>query len=349
MNVLPHASREGDCLRVFEGHSANEAWQAAAAQFRNPTEVRQQAGRGGATRELLAASFVITDPTQRWVISRVPPMSVPFALVEAIGILAGRQESSYLNFFNPRLPHYAGAGSVYPGAYGFRLRKHFGLDQLERVYAALERNADTRQAVLQIWDSAVDIPKPDGSPSNPDVPCNLCSMLKLRDGKLFWTQIMRSNDLFRGAPYNFVQFTVLQEVLAGWLGAGVGTYVHWSDSLHVYDRDVERVGRSDSLSLPRSNDSLLLPKSEADVMWSALNGCVTELAKDALGESELERIAGRTTNRAATNILAIVAADSARRRGFSDLAMELSARCMNPLLSLGWRRWQSRTTREVTK
>ncbi len=336
-------------MRVFEGRSADEAWHAAVAQFQTPTEVRHQAGRGGATRELLAASFVITDPTQRWVISRVPSISVPFALVEAIGILAGRQESSYLNFFNPQLPHFAGSGSIYPGAYGYRLRKHFGLDQLERAYAALARNADTRQAVLQIWDPVADIPKPDGSPSTPDVPCNLCAMLKVRDGKLFWSQIMRSNDLFRGAPYNFVQFTVLQEVLAGWLGAEVGAYVHWSDSLHVYERDFTHIASSDLLSIPRSNDSLLLPKNEADVMWSDLNNCVTELAKDALGERDLDEIAGRATNRAATNILSIIAADSARRRGYSDLAMELSGRCTNPLLSLGWKRWQSRTARRVAK
>ena len=318
------------------------------AQFQTSTEVHRQAGRGGATRELLAASFVITDPTQRWVISRVPPMSVPFALVEVIGIIAGRQESSYLNFFNPRLPHFAGTGSIYPGAYGFRLRKHFGLDQLERAYAALARNADTRQAVLQIWDPVVDIPKPDGSPSTPDVPCNLCAMLKLRDGKLFWTQIMRSNDLFRGAPYNFVQFTVLQEVLAGWLGAGVGTYIHWSDSLHVYERDLARVACSDSIPLPHNDDSLLLPKAESDFMWSDLNDCVTELAREDLSKSELEEIAGRTKNRAAMNILSIIAADSARRRGFADLAIELSRLCTNPLLSLGWTRWQRRTAQRTT-
>lgn len=282
-------------------------------------------------------------------ISRFPPMSVPFALVETIGILTGHQESSYLNFFNPQLPHFAGAGSIYPGAYGFRLRKHFGLDQLERVCAALDRNADTRQAVLQIWDPVADIPKRDGSPSSPDVPCNLCSMLKLRDGKLFWTQIMRSNDLFRGAPYNFVQFTVIQEVLAGWLGVEMGTYVHWSDSLHTYERDFARIARSNSLPLPRSDDSLLLPKAESDVMWSDLYNCVTELANEALTERELEKIACRATNSAAINLLSIIAADSARRRGFSDLATELSGRCTNPLLSLGWERWQSRTTRQAAK
>ena len=56
-------------------------------------------------------------------------MSVPFAIVEVIGIIAGRKDSAYLNFFNPRLPHFAGSGNVYPGAYGYRLRKHFGMDQ----------------------------------------------------------------------------------------------------------------------------------------------------------------------------------------------------------------------------
>lgn len=47
---------------------------------------------------------------------------------------------------------------------------------------------------------------------------------------------MRSNDVHRGLPYNVVQFTTLQEVMAGWLGLEVGGYHHWSDSLHLYRR-----------------------------------------------------------------------------------------------------------------
>ena len=80
----------------------------------------------------------------------------------------------------------------------------------------------------------VDLPDLDGSPANEDIPCNVLAMLKVRDGALHWTQVMRSNDLFLGLPYNIVQFTMLQEVLAGWLGVRVGPYNVVIDSLHVY-------------------------------------------------------------------------------------------------------------------
>lgn len=336
----------GERLQVFEGRTADEAWRAAADQFRCGDEISRQLGRGGPTLELLSAVFVIKNPNQRWVVSRNPAMSVASALVEVIGIIAGRQDSAYLNFFNPRLPQFAGKGSIYPGAYGFRLRKHFEIDQLERVCAALQRNAQTRQAVLQIWDPKVDTPLIDGSPASPDIPCNLCSMLKLRDGKLHWTQIMRSNDLFRGAPYNFVQFTVLQEVLAGWLGATVGTYTHLSDSLHVYQQEMQDVvGSLVPLDVPQSEDSLLLPKPDSDLVWYDLNTYVSDLIKPELSEAEIGEIADQQMNPAARNILLVIAADSARRRGYYDLAIEIADKCTNPQLALAWRRWYSRTMR----
>ena len=45
---------------------------------------------------------------------------------------------------------------------------------------------------------------------------------------------MRSNDIVFGLPYNFLQFTFLQEIIAGWLNVDVGEYMHISDSLHMY-------------------------------------------------------------------------------------------------------------------
>jgi thymidylate synthase len=41
---------------------------------------------------------------------------------------------------------------------------------LERAYQALSKNPESRQVVLQIWDSTVDLPATDGKPSAEDVP-----------------------------------------------------------------------------------------------------------------------------------------------------------------------------------
>ena len=86
----------------------------------------------------------------------------------------------------------------------------------------------------------LDFPSDNGLPVADDIPCNICSMLKVRNGRLEWSQIMRSNDIFLGLPHNFVQFMTLQEVLAGWIGIEPGTYTHFADSLHLYEKNAER-------------------------------------------------------------------------------------------------------------
>ncbi len=206
-----------------------------------------------------------------------------FAIVEVIGILAGRRDSAYLNFFNPALPKYAGSGAEFHGAYGFRLRGHLGLDQLERASRTLTSNPDGRQVVLQIWDGKCDFPTDDGAPIADDIPCNICSMLKVRDGKLEWSQIMRSNDIFLGLPHNFVQFMTLQEVLAGWISIEPGTYTHFADSLHLYEKDATNVLTSVPVPMIASSDSLALPKQQADPIWREMNNRV-----DIVAENELE-------------------------------------------------------------
>jgi thymidylate synthase len=82
--------------------------------------------------------------------------------VEVVGIINGRKDSAYLNFFNPRLPRFAGTGPVYHGACGHRLRHNVGFDQLEGAAEALRNNPNGRQVVLQIWDAELDFPQSTG-------------------------------------------------------------------------------------------------------------------------------------------------------------------------------------------
>src|SRR5260370_36649185 len=110
---------------VFEGHTADEIWQAILARFEDAKGSRIQRSRAGLTHELLHAVLVLHNPRERWVYSRVPPINPAFAMAEVLWILAGRQDSAFLNYFNRELPKYAGGGPTYHVAYGFRLRRHF--------------------------------------------------------------------------------------------------------------------------------------------------------------------------------------------------------------------------------
>jgi thymidylate synthase len=72
-----------------------------------------------------------------------------------------------------------------------------------------------------------------------DVGCAVNTQLFIRDDKLHQIVTMRSSDLILGIPYDLGIFTMLQEVLAFDLGVDVGSYVHHSNSLHIYDRNFE--------------------------------------------------------------------------------------------------------------
>lgn len=330
-------------MHVFEGTTANEVWLKAASEFQNSKEAHTQSSRAGQTKEFLGAAFTIHEPRQRWVSSREPAINPAFAIAEVIWIISGRKDSAFLNYWNPALPKFAGTGRNYHGAYGYRIRKHLGLDQLERAYRALSRNPDTRQVVLQIWDSSVDFPTENGSPRDPDIPCNICSFAKIRNGKLEWTQILRSNDLFLGVPHNFVQFTSLQEILASWLGIEVGHYRHFADCLHIYTRDEKKIESSGVINAEQNTDALRFSKTESDEFFPEIARRMDTMTGIFLTQRKLKNLAcAEAFPRELRNWLLVIAADCARRRHWIDLSYEFMDKCSNPALEQLWQRWLKR-------
>src|ERR1051325_2387716 len=117
-------------ISVFHSDNANDLWLRATNAIVALGESATQAGRGGPTRELLHVVFGLTNPRNRWITGRLPSVNPAFVIAETIWLLAGENASAFLNYWNRKLPDYAGHGSFYHGAYGFRLRSHFGRDQL---------------------------------------------------------------------------------------------------------------------------------------------------------------------------------------------------------------------------
>lgn len=270
-------------------------------------------------------------------------MNPAFALAEVIWIVCGRNDSAFLNYFNPRLPQFAGKGQTYHGAYGHRLRRHFRFDQLERAYRALSTESESRQMVLQIWDGDSDLPDDNGCPRSEDIPCNVVSILKLRDGRLEWSQIMRSNDLVLGMPHNIVQFTSLQEIMAGWLGVGIGGYHHFADSLHLYDRDAPVEERVSPQSLPDNDESIAFPKEESERYFEVLSKLGNELASPNAGAGcILGRLSETDLPPSLRNWAAVLTADALRRRGEKAEVEAVMSTCSNPCLSRMFERWLGR-------
>jgi thymidylate synthase len=335
-------------IRCYAGTTADELWLNVA---RSLLDAQPQAGRGGATKELLHVGLTLGDPRARWVTVRRPALNPAFALVEAVWILSGSREAAVPNFWNPVLPRFAGDGSTFHGAYGWRLRHHFGIDQVERAVTALRKNPDSRQIVLQIWDSAIDFPDATGRPVAADIPCNTASHLKVRDGRLHWLQIMRSNDVYLGTPHNIVQFSILQEVIAARLGIELGNYDVVIDSLHVYERDIQRV--CDSLGGQSIDNGAALPQfGISEPKWESARRRLVQLVEAARTLTTPSDLANEL--RTASDLpadwpsaIAVIYADAARRHQLLELADRALEMCTNGYLLELYQRWQTRVTSQA--
>ncbi|WP_279006268.1 thymidylate synthase [Thomasclavelia cocleata] len=322
------------------GNTANDVWIKAVKQLDNIDELLPC--RTGKMYEIPHTFITINNPIQKWIYSRIPPISISFALAELVWIVNGKSESKIINFWNNKLSLFSGDSEYYHGAYGDRIRQHFGFDQLERAYYAFINNPDTRQVVIQIYDTCIDFPTEKGEPRDADIPCNICSILKIRNNKLEWSQIMRSNDILLGTPYNFIQYTSLQEILAGWLNIEVGTYNHYSDSLHLYERDKKRIniGILDNMI---NSDTLSVSKDVSDTLFKEMYRRMELIVNSDVSEEDLIKLANLNSEyEAYNNIMIIIVAYAARKLYGNNLSNKIVELCTNNLYKVMWKSWSIR-------
>lgn len=335
-------------FKSFSGTRADETWLQVVDALRAGRGVRDQPSRAGPTKEILHAAIAIENPHARWAISRYPALNPAYAFAELIWTMNGREDSAFLTYFNSKLPELAGDGPTFHGAYGKRLRSNLGFDQFARAYHALKNTPESRQVVLQIWDGKIDLPADDGAPVAEDIPCNLVSLLKIRDRRLEWTQVMRSNDIFRGIPYDFVQFTCLQEIFAGWLGVGLGSYCHVSDSLHVYINDLDNVLNATPVTPMVDSSTLALPFSESEKVFQELALSVERIIDDVFSPTDLLiRLRECRLPTSYRDILAVLTAEGLRNRAEKTAALEAIELCANALYRQLWMRWLARYPRKA--
>lgn len=327
---------------LFEANTANELWPRIIEALRREENVHLQPGRGGQTREMLHAALTLRNPRARWTTVRRPAMNPAFALAEVFWILGGRRDAQFLSYFNRSLSRHAGSDPRLHGAYGYRLRHHFEIDQFTRAYETLSSMPTSRQVVLQIWDPKIDLPHSDGNPRSPDIPCNTQSIVKVRDGKLEWLQIMRSNDVFLGLPHNLVQFTLLQEVLAGWLGIELGAYHHVSDSLHVYEHDLNEV-HAVAVSPIIQGDVFALPRDQSLKAIDTVIECIEQVIDEKISSARISALpASVELPETYRNTLCILVAEGLRRRKNSARADEIVGQCTSSTFRQMWSDWSER-------
>ena len=79
------------------------------------------------------------------------------------------------------------------------------------------------------------------------------------------TTTMRGQDVWIGLPYDLFFYTVLHELVAGWLGAELGEFHHQVGSLHIYESHLD-----DAEQLTSLNASEIMP--DLSTPWDGFDG-----------------------------------------------------------------------------
>jgi thymidylate synthase len=231
-------------MYIFEGHSPSELYVKALGELL--TSGQSISPRGKLIKEIRPVVFAFENPTNNVTFMR--RMNPFFQLSEALWILSGRSDVDYLKYFNSNIAQFSDDGEHFNASYGERLRfwnknqsRDFiynPLDQLFDVYQRLKEDPDTRQAMAVIWNPLFDNIRYTRDFQGKDIPCNVALDFKLRNNRLDLTVFNRSNDIHWGLfGANLAQFSNILLTMAAWLGVKVGTYYHFTDSLHVYLED----------------------------------------------------------------------------------------------------------------
>jgi hypothetical protein len=175
------------------------------------------------------------NPKQHVLLNPVRDANPFFHLMEAMWMLAGRDDSAFLdNYVKDFGKKYASNGIVMD-AYGQRWRYGLKYDQLDGIVSILRKDPTTRQAVLQMWGAGRDDLR-----AYSQKPCNLAVSFRVFDGRLNMTVFNRSNDLIWGCcGANAVHFPILQEYIAGRVGLELGSYWQVTNNLHMYIHQYE--------------------------------------------------------------------------------------------------------------
>lgn len=253
-------------MEIYEGGGINDVYAYAVAdtlRFGRKVRIDRPDAVDSHTVEVTPNIFVLSNPMERLVTAHGRPVNVAFALAEVLHILGGRKDVEMLAGYNSTIGQFSDDGVSFNASYGYRMRHSFGHDQIEDVIRTLQDDRSSRQGTLVIsnpvddkgWNRQV-TEDPSEVPSfvyskkqTKDRACNLVSHAMIRDGRLDWMQVMRSNDLIWGTPYNLMQFGHLMEYVARRVNAEPGQYTHMAHSSHIYSHHFAEAERIQTFDL----------------------------------------------------------------------------------------------------
>jgi thymidylate synthase len=169
------------------------------------------------------------------------------AISEMVWFISGVNDTTFLRKNTKMWDAFLEEDGTLMGAYGYRWRHAFGRDQLGELVKLLQKDSSSRHGVIITWD-----PREDGHGGIPkkNVPCPYAFTVNIIGGRLHLHNIIRSNDMMLGCPFDTFGFSLLLCILAQKLGVKPGIYTHSISNAHIYDNHYD--GANEIIS--RTND-----------------------------------------------------------------------------------------------
>src|SRR3989338_9189828 len=210
---------------------------------------------------------------------------------EQIWFISGsRKPEDFLRNFTKIWDDFTNPGDVVTVAYGYRWRKHFGRDQLGLLIELLEKEPSSRHGVVVTWD-----PAQDGLSlfKKKNVPCPYTFTVNLIGGRLHLHNIVRSNDVMLGVPFDVAGSALLAQILAQKLKVKPGIYSHSISNAHIYDSHYEGAREI----LKRTNEhkkiTLTLPEKTFEKMEKRDSSVVEKIVENLNSQySPMDQISG---------------------------------------------------------
>lgn len=184
--------------------------------------------RGQKTRELRNVTMTIRRSETCLPQNMGRVFNPKLAAAEVLQLLAGKADEKWMTKASPKYLEFTGGAMT--GAYGPRLA-----DQMPFIIQTLRDDPMSRQAVATIWDPQKDLAQVHG-----DRPCTVYISFMIRRGALITSTYMRSQDVYLGLTYDLVMFSQLHQTVASILDVEPGDHVHAVQSMHLYERDIEK-------------------------------------------------------------------------------------------------------------
>ena len=186
--------------------------------------------------EMINANLMLTDPTRNTMCECKRKMPIRYAIGEMLWYNSRNITTKAIAPFSRFWETVSDDKKTVNSNYGYCIKDKFGFDQWEMVKTLLQKDSNTRHAVLHIKEARNLVTNP-----TKDVNCTIALQFFIRKGKLHLITTMRSNDIWLGLPYDLFNFTCMQIQMAMELGIPVGYYYHNAGSLHLYRRDIDKL------------------------------------------------------------------------------------------------------------